>query len=83
MAAAAGKQRPFKSALPATLEDLELSFSLRKEQRTAQVILKKGRCVGSFADQIRQKFNLSTSSAAPWENTLVGCSAILLHAEGI
>ena len=34
-AAAAGKQRSFESALAATLEDLELSFSLRKEQRTA------------------------------------------------
>lgn len=34
MAAAAGEQS-FESALAATLEDLELSFSLRKEQRTA------------------------------------------------
>ena len=33
--AAAGEQRSFESALAATLEDLELSFSSRKEQRTA------------------------------------------------
>ena len=35
MAAAAGEQRSLESALAATLEDLELSFSLRKERRTA------------------------------------------------
>lgn len=35
MAAAAGEQRSFESALATTLEDVELSFSLRKEQRTA------------------------------------------------
>ena len=73
MAAAAGEQRPLALALAATLEDLEL-----KEQRTAlKSFLKKGRCVQSFADQPRQKLNLSTSVA------LAGCSAILLRAEGI
>ena len=41
-----------------------------------EVILKKGRRVRSFADKIWQKFNPSTSVA------LVGCSAILLRAEG-
>ena len=35
MAAPAGEQRSFESALAATLEDLEFSFSLREEQRTA------------------------------------------------
>ena len=60
---AAGEQS-FESALAATLEDLELSYSLRKEQRTAlKSFLKKGRCVRSFAGQIWQKLNLSTSSA--------------------
>ena len=60
---AAGEQS-FESALSATLEDLELSFSLRKEQRTAlKSFLKKGRCVRRFAGQIWQKLNLSTSSA--------------------
>ena len=63
------------------LEDLELSFSLRKEQRTAQKsFLKKGRCVWSFADRIRQKFNLSTSFATFFV-ALPGCSAMC--AEGI
>ena len=64
MAAADGEQRSFESALAATLEDLELSFSLRKEQRTAlKSFLKKGRCVRSFAGRVWQKLNLSTSSA--------------------
>ena len=59
MTAAAGEQS-FESALAATLEDLELSFSLSKEQRTAlKSFLKKGRCVRSFAGQIWQKLNLS------------------------
>ena len=35
MAAAAGEQLSFDSALAATLQDLKLSFSLRNEQRTA------------------------------------------------
>ena len=35
MAAAAGEQLSFDSALAATLQDLKLTFSLRKEQRTA------------------------------------------------
>jgi len=34
MAADAAEQRSFESALAVTMEDLELSFSLRKEQRT-------------------------------------------------
>ena len=72
MAAADGEQRSFKSALAATLEDLELSFSLRKEQRTAlKSFLKKGRCVRHFASQIWQKLNLSTKLGC-WENALVG-----------
>ena len=61
---AAGEQR--------SSEDLEFSFSLRKEQRTAlKSFLKKGRCVGSL------KFNLSASSATFFV-ALVGCNAILL-----
>ena len=35
MAAAAGERLSFHSALAATLQDLKLTFSLRKEQRTA------------------------------------------------
>ena len=35
MAAAAGEQLSSDSALAATLQDLKLTFSLRKEQRTA------------------------------------------------
>ena len=35
MAAAAGQQLSFDSALAATLQDLKLTFSLRKQQRTA------------------------------------------------
>ena len=35
MAAAAGKRLSFDSALAATLQDLKLTFSLRKEQTTA------------------------------------------------
>ena len=35
MAAAAGKQLSFDSALATTLQDLNLPFSLRNEQRTA------------------------------------------------
>ena len=35
MAAAAGERLSFDSALAATLQDLKLTFSLRKEQRTA------------------------------------------------
>ena len=35
MAAAAGEHPSFDSALAATLQDLKLTFSLRKEQRTA------------------------------------------------
>ena len=47
MAAAAGEQRSFESALAATLEDLQLSFSLRKEQRSAlQLFLKKEDVLG-------------------------------------
>ena len=34
-AAAAGERLSFDSALAATLQDLKLTFSLRKEQRTA------------------------------------------------
>ena len=53
MAAAAGEQS-FESALAATLEDLELSFSLRKEQRTAlKSFLKKGRCVRRWPDMAK------------------------------
>ena len=35
MAAAAGERLFFHSALAATLQDLKLTFSLRREQRTA------------------------------------------------
>ena len=35
MPAAAGERLSFDSALAATLQDLKLTFSLRKEQRTA------------------------------------------------
>ena len=35
MAAAAGERLSFDSALAATLQDLKLTFSLRKEQKTA------------------------------------------------
>ena len=35
MAAAAGEQLSFDSALAVTLKDLKLTFSLRTEQRTA------------------------------------------------
>ena len=60
----AAVEQSFESALSAALEDLELGFSLRKEQRTAlKSFLKKGRCVRRFASQIWQKLNLSTSSA--------------------
>ena len=35
MAAAAGERLSFDSALATTLQDLKLTFSLRKEQKTA------------------------------------------------
>ena len=47
MAAAAGEQRSLESALAETLEDLEFSFSLRKEQRTTlKSFLKKEDVLG-------------------------------------
>ena len=60
---------------------VQLFFEKRTKNGT-EVILKKGRCVRSFADRIRQKFNLSTSFATFFV-ALVGCSAILIRAEGI
>ena len=43
------------------LEDFEFSFSLSKEKTALKSLKKKGRFVQSFADRIRQQFNLSTS----------------------
>ena len=72
MAAAAGERLSFDSALAATFKDVKLNVSLRKEQITA---------LKSF------------SNTSPWTNfhrsdyvtslvALIGCSAILLRAEG-
>ena len=41
MAAAAGEQLSFDSALAATLQDLKLTFSLRKEQNGTEVFPRK------------------------------------------
>ena len=71
MAAAAGERLSFDSALAATLQDLKLTFSLRKEQRTElKSFLEK-------KDVFRVLINYVTFFVA-----LIGCSAILLRAEG-
>ena len=74
----AGERRSFKSALATALEDLELSFSLRKEQRTAlKSSFRKGRCVQSFTDRIRRMFN----QLVPLHVALVGCSTYCVQRE--
>ena len=74
MAAAAGNS--------GLLEDLELSFSLRKEQRTAQKSFLKKENVFGILPTGYGKSLISTSFATSFV-ALPGCSAILLRAEGI
>ena len=70
MAAADGEQRSFESALAATLDDLELSFSLRKEQRTAlKSFLKEEDVFVVLPGQI-QKLNLSSNVSSAVGKTL-------------
>ena len=79
MAAAAGEQRSFESALAATLEDLQLCFSLRKEQRTVlQSFLKKEDVLGVLPTGYGKSLIYQLAPLV----SLIGCSAILLCAEG-
>ena len=74
MAAAAGERLSFNSALAATLQDLKLTFSLRKEQRTALKSFLENKYV--FRVLINYVVSVTFFIA------LIGCSAILLRAEG-
>ena len=112
MAAAAGEQLSFDSALAATLQDLKLSFSLRNEQRTALKsflekkdvfrVLPTGyskSLIYQLAPLVGKRMGLCHSPLNPPFATLphghfrrsdyvtffvarIGCSAILLRAEG-
>ena len=100
MAAAAGEQLSFDSALAATLQDLKLSFSLRNEQRTAlKSFLEKKDVFGVLPIGYGKSFVVGLHSLNPPFTTLphgnfrrsdyvtffvalIGCSAILLRAEG-
>ena len=62
MAAAAGERLSFDSALAATLQDLKLTFSLRKEQRTALKSFLKNKYVsGVLINYVVRAVALTTS----------------------
>ena len=65
MAAAAGERLSFDSALAATLQDLKLTFSLRKEQRTAlKSFLENKYVFGVLINYIVRAVALTTSPSS-------------------
>ena len=81
MAAAAGQRLSFHSALAAkTLQDLKLTFSLRREQRTALKSFLQKKYV--FVVLINDVSQSRRHDYVTFFVALIGCSAILLRAEG-
>ena len=65
MAAAAGERLSFDSALAATLQDLKLTFYLRKEQRTAlKSFLEKKYVFGVLINYVVRAVALTTSPSS-------------------
>ena len=65
MAAAAGERLSFDSALAATLQDLKLTFSLRREQRTAlKSFLEKKYVFGVLINYVVRAVALTTSPSS-------------------
>ena len=63
--AAAGEQLSFDSALAATLQDLKLTFSLRKERRTAlKSFLEKKDVFGVLIHYVVRAVALTTSPSS-------------------
>ena len=78
MAVAAGERLSFDSALAVTLQDLKLTFYLRKEQRTAlKYFLEK-----KYVFRVLINYVVRASDYVTFFVALIGCSAILLRAKG-